>query len=760
VQKVRRKDALEYHRRGRPGKIEVVATKPLTSQRDLALAYSPGVAEPCLAIAADPSAAYHYTARGNLVAVITNGTAVLGLGDIGPLASKPVMEGKAVLFKRFADIDVFDLEIAENDPDKFVEIVAALEPTFGAINLEDIKAPESFAIEDALKQRMGIPVFHDDQHGTAIIAGAALLNAAELQGKALAELRVVVSGAGASAVATTRFFIRLGVQPEHVLMCDSAGVIFAGRTAKMNAIKAEFAVATERRTLAEALAGADVFLGLSSGGLVDAQMLATMAPRPIVFALANPTPEVDYDVAKAARPDAIVATGRSDFPNQVNNVLGFPFIFRGALDVRATGIDESMKVAAARALAELAKRDVPQVVRLAYGHDFRYGPEYVIPKPFDSRALLYVAPAVAEAAIAAGLSRLEGPFDVESYREHLQGLLGPSAAVLRKFVRKASAAPKKIAFPEGDDPRVLEAAAVLVDEGIAAPVLLGDRATMRAIVAEQELDLDVDALEVVDPRTDPALAEYVAALVQLRARKGMTARRAATQLAERNAFAMMMLRAGRADGVVTGANFAYADAVRPALQIVGLAPGRRRAVGMYLLLHRSGLLFFADTTINVELDAEGLAEVAELVADAAATYDVVPKVALLSASNFGSVEHPSAAKVAAAVALLRARRPDLEVEGEMQADVAVAPDLRRRVFPFSRLDGAANVFVFPNLDAGNAAYKLLRELGDVPAVGPILLGMAKPVTVLERDAKVADIIHMAALTALQVRPRGATVDVF
>ena len=744
---VRRKDALEYHQRGRPGKIEVVASKPLTSQRDLALAYSPGVAEPCREIAADPNAVWKYTVRGNLVAVITNGTAVLGLGNIGPLAAKPVMEGKGVLFKKFADIDVFDLELDASDPDRFIDCVCALEPTFGGINLEDVKSPECFYIEQKLRERLKIPVFHDDQHGTAIISGAALMNAAQLQGKDLADLKVVVSGAGASAIACTRFYCSLGVRKENVLMCDSKGVLHHKRS-DIDGIKAEFAIDTDRRTLADALEGADMLLGLSVGGLVDGAMVRKMNVRPIIFALANPDPEILPEAVFEVRDDAIVATGRSDYDNQVNNVLGFPFIFRGALDVRATSITEAMKVAAASALAELARRDVPQSVRNAYGEDFAFGPRYIIPKPLDSRVLLWVAPAVARAAVDSGVAQCE--FDEGGYPDRLQAILGPSAALMHKFVRRAAARePRRIVFPEGDDPRILQACAILVDERVATPVLIGNEDRIRASLQEHETDLDPAKVQIVDPRRDEKANEYAERFYQRRQRKGVDRKLARMYMRDPNHFGMMMVREGRADGIVTGLNFHYPETIRPALQILGLAPGVHRTAGMYLMLYKREILFFGDTTVNLDSGPAVLADVAEMVADAARTYEVEPRVAMLSFSNFGSVKHPRADTVVEAVRLLRNRRPDLEVEGEMQANVAVDYELQRRVFPFSRLSGPANVLIFPNLEAGNIAYKLMRELGGVPAIGPVLLGMSRPVAVLERDCSVDNIVQMTALTVVQ-----------
>jgi len=747
--KVRRRDALEFHRAGRPGKIAVVPTKQLTSQRDLSLAYSPGVAEPCMEIHRDPNTVFEYTARGNLIAVITNGTAVLGLGDIGPLASKPVMEGKGVLFKKFADIDVFDLELAETDPDRFIEVVAALEPTFGGINLEDIKAPECFYIEQELKRRMKIPVFHDDQHGTAIISGAALLNAAKLTQRPLDGLTMVVSGAGASAIACTKFYIKLGVSPENVLMCDSKGVLHHERE-NLDESKREFVRRTAKRTLADALEGADLFLGLSRGGLVTGEMVERMAKDPIIFALANPEPEIGYEEAKAARPDAIVATGRSDYNNQVNNVLGFPGIFRGALDTRATGINEEMKIAAAHALAELAQLDVPQSVNQAYGSEYQFGPDYIIPKPFDPRVVQWVAPAVAEAAIASGVSQID--LDVKQYRERMRTLLGGSTAVLRRFIRRAQNSPREIVFVECEDPKILQACSILVDERIARPILVGSPDRIRAKIEEHEVALSEDAFDVVDPRHDARFEGYVHEFHRARERKGIDRAAAEATMATPTYFGMMMVKKRHADGLVAGIEHPYPEVIRPALQTVGLAHGVRHTAGMYLMLHKRGMVFFGDTTVNLETTPESLAEVAEMIADAAThRFEVAPRVAFLSYSNFGSVRTEGSHKVREAVKLLHARRPDLEVEGEMQANVAVDYNLQQRRYPFSRLSGPANVLIFPNLGAGNVAYKLMRELGDVPAVGPVLLGMDRPVTVLERDCSIDSIVLMTALTVVQAQ---------
>ncbi|PRQ04347.1 NADP-dependent malic enzyme [Enhygromyxa salina] len=747
--KISKKEALDFHTQGRPGKIAVVPTKPLTSQRDLSLAYSPGVAEPCLEIAEDPTKVNLYTARANLVAVITDGTAVLGLGDIGPLASKPVMEGKGVLFKKFADIDVFDLELDAKNPDVFIECVAALEPTFGGINLEDIGAPECFYIEEELKRRMKIPVFHDDQHGTAIISGAALLNAAMLTERELGDIKIVVSGAGASAVSCSRFYISLGVKRENLLMCDSKGVIHTGRD-NLNSIKQEFARETDKRTLTEALDGADMFLGLSVGGLVKPEMIAKMNPNPIIFALANPEPEIPYAEAREARPDAIVATGRSDHDNQVNNVLGFPGIFRGALDVRATHITEEMKLGAARALAELARKDVPEVVNRAYGEDYSFGRNYIIPKPFDPRVIQSVAPAVAKAAVECGVAQI--PFDEATYREHIRTLLGGSTAVMRRFIRRAQQQPKTMVFPEGEDPRILEACRIMIDERMGRPILLGDVDKIRETIAKHEIELEDGAYELVNPQTDPRLADYAAQLFRQRQRKGIDEHMARTMMRRKNFFGTMMVERGDADGLVSGIQYSYPETIRPGLQIIGLAPGVRRVAGMYLMLHKRGLLFFADTTVNLDTDAELLADVAEMVADEARnTFDVVPRVALLGYSNFGSAQGATSDKVAHAAKLLTTRRPDLEVEGELQANVALDYHLQKHSYPFTRLTGPANVLIFPNLEAGNVAYKLIRELGGVPAVGPVLLGMAKPISVLERDCSVDAIVHMIALTVVQAQ---------
>jgi malate dehydrogenase (oxaloacetate-decarboxylating)(NADP+) len=742
---IRKNDALDYHRGGRPGKLEVVPTKPLVTQRDLSLAYSPGVAEPCLEIAANPETAWDYTARGNLVAVVTNGTAVLGLGNIGPLAAKPVMEGKACLFKKFADIDVYDLEVDARDPARFIETVAALEPTFGGINLEDLKAPECFEIEAGLRARMSIPVLHDDQHGTAIISGAALLNGAEISGKRVGDLKIVVSGAGASAIACANFYVELGASLENITMVDSVGVIYAGREQGMNQWKARFARPDDgARTRADALRGADLFLGLSKAGLCTAEMLKTMAPRPMVFALANPDPEIGYAEAKAARPDAIVATGRSDFPNQVNNVLGFPYVFRGALDVRAKEINEAMKIAAARALAALAHEPVPDSVAEAYDVSaFRFGPDYIIPKPFDTRVLWWCAPAVAEAAMQSGAARLT--LNLDEYRERLQRRIGGTQhTIMRQIVQRAKSAPKRIVFPDGDNIKVLRACQIALDERIARPILLGHERKIRARAAE--LDLDLEGVEIMSPSDSPKHAAYATEYLALRCRKGVTASNAARLVNRRIHFGMMMVRAGDADGLVAGLTSPYPDTIRPALQILGIRPDVRRATGMYMMLLKNGVKFFADATVNIDPDAETLADTAIQVADAARAFEVTPRIAMISFSNFGSAPHPESKKMADAVDIVRRRRPDLEIDGEVQADIAVDPEKLRELFPFSRLTDEANVLVFPTLAAGNAAYKVLAALGGATAIGPILLGVNKPVTVLPRDANVDTIVSMTAYT--------------
>ncbi len=747
---IRRQDALDYHAKGRPGKIQVSPTKPFKNQRDLSLAYTPGVAEPCREIAQHPDSVYAYTARGNLVAVVSNGTAVLGLGNIGPAAAKPVMEGKAILFKAFADLDVFDLEVKSEDPDDVIRFCQLLEPTVGGINLEDIRSPDCFYIEERLRATLGIPVFHDDQHGTAIIAGAALLNALEVVRKALDQVRVVFAGAGAAAIATAEHCVRLGVRREHIVMCDHHGVIHAGRD-DLDAYKRRFASDTSLRTLADALRGADVFVGLSAAGIVTGEMVATMAERPVVFALANPTPEIMPDEAKRARPDAIIATGRSDFPNQVNNVLGFPFIFRGALDVRARGINEEMEMAATRALAALAKAEVPDSVTRAYGLErLRFGADYLIPKPFDPRVLLWVAPAVAWAAVASGVAGRV--IDVEEYRAQLDARLGRAREVMRGLSTRAQQAPQRIVFPEGEDARVVRAARILADDGVALPILLGDA----ALIGRQAEDAGVtlEDVELANPRLAADREALAAALWEHRRRKGITLREARARVEDPMYYALLMLRAGRADAVVAGEDMYYPDAIRPALEVIGAEPGRRHVSGIYMLVFPQQTFFFADCTVNIDPDAETLAEVASATAQFVSRLGIQPRVAMLSFSNFGSVNHPAAAKVRQAVALLHEREPTLQVDGEMQADTAVVERILTQTYPFARLKEAANVMIFPNLDAANIAYKLLDRVGGAQAIGPILVGMAQPVHILQRGSDVSDIVNMAVIAAVDAQEHG------
>ncbi|MSS72018.1 MAG: phosphate acetyltransferase [Candidatus Latescibacteria bacterium] len=743
-----REDALEYHSSGRRGKIEVVCPKPFTTQRDLSLAYTPGVAEPCREIHRDPDAAYLYTARGNLVAVVTNGSAVLGLGDIGALAGKPVMEGKGVLFKRFADIDVFDIELNTHDPDEIINAVALMEPTFGGINLEDIKAPECFIIEQRLRERMNIPVFHDDQHGTAIITGAALLNALEIAGKRIEDVKIVYNGAGGASVACARLHEMLGVRPRNIVMCDSKGVLYRGRTEGMNPYKAEFAADTDARTLAEAMAGADVFIGLSVKDVVNADMVRSMARNPIVFALANPDPEIDYETATAARSDVLMATGRSDYPNQVNNVLGFPYIFRGALDVRARAINEAMKVAAVQALAQLAKEDVPDSVLRAYGIErLRFGQDYFIPKPFDHRVLLSVAPAVAKAAMESGVARIS--VNLDTYRHELEKRLGRSHEIARGIIHKARRDPKRIVFPEGEHEKILRACQILMDEKIAHPLLLGDEEIIREKAGN--LGLDLQGVPVVNPMTSPQRAAYAEELFRLRSRKGISHWEAAEMILNRNVYGSMMVHLDQADGLISGLTQHYPDTIRPALQIIETRPGVQKVSGLYVLIFKNQLLFLADTTVNIEPSAEDLAEIAIESARVARRFDESPRVAMLSFSNFGSTRHPLSEKVRRATEIIKERAPDLVVEGEMQADTAVAPEIAHEAYPFSAIQGDANVLIFPDLQSGNIAYKLLMRLGGAEAIGPILMGLSRPVHVLQRGCDVSAIVHMAAIAVVDAQ---------
>ena len=745
-----REDALDYHARGRPGKIAVVPTKPLTNQRDLGLAYSPGVAEPCIEINKNPEDAYRYTAKGNLVAVVTNGTAVLGLGNICALAGKPVMEGKGNLFKQFADIDVFDLEVGSTNADDMIRFCQLLEPTVGGINLEDIRAPDCFYIEAELRRTLKIPVFHDDQHGTAIISGAALLNALEVVGKPLDAVRVVFSGAGASAIATAEHYVRLGVRRENIILCDREGVVYEGRPKPFDQYKARFATTLPLRNLADALVDADVFVGLSAAGALAPEHVAKMASRPIVFALANPVPEILPHEVRAVRPDAITATGRSDYANQVNNVLGFPFIFRGALDVRAREINEEMKMAATRALAALAREDVPDSVTRLYGlSSVRFGPEYLIPFPFDPRALLWVAPAVAWAAVASGAA--SGFIDLDEYREQLEARLGRARGIMRGIINRAHSDPKRVVFPEGEEPKILKAAQILVDDAIAQPVLLGSETAIRRLADEHSITLE--GMTIVDPATAPQRDEYAEYLWRRRQRKGLSHAEAHQRLSNPNYFGSVMVALGHADALVSGVNLHYPETIRPALEVIGVHPKAGIASSVYMLVFEKRVIFCGDTTVNIDPNAEQLAQIAMGAARVAHTLGVTPRIAMLSFSNFGSVRHPQAEKVADAVRLVRQRAPHLEVDGEMQADTAFDQDILSTRYPFSALRSPANVLIFPSLSAGNIAYKLLARLGGATAIGPILVGMQRPVHVLEQGADVEEIVNMAAVAVIDAQER-------
>jgi len=748
----RSKAALDYHSTGRPGKIEVIPTKALNTERELSLAYSPGVAAPCLEIFDKPDAVFKYTARGNLVAVVSNGTAVLGLGNIGPSASKPVMEGKGVLFKKFAGIDVFDLEVASEDPEDVIRFCELLEPTVGGINLEDIRAPDCFVIEERLRESLDIPVFHDDQHGTAIIATAALLNALEVTGKKASKVRVVFSGAGASALATAEHFTRMGVARDHLMFVDSNGVIHAGREEGMNEYKARFAVATDRRTLAEAMEGADVLIGLSVKGLVTKEMVASMAQRPIIFALANPDPEITPEEVAEVRDDAIMATGRSDYPNQVNNVLGFPFLFRGALDVRARAINHEMMIAATRALAELAKATVPQSVTAAYGGEaFEFGPEYLIPKPFDSRVLLAVAPAVAKAAMDSGVARES--IDVERYEDRLRASLGPGGEVMRGLIDRARRHPMKVVLADGYNERVIRAAQEIVEEGIAVPVLIGRKDKINEIAEIHGLNLE--GVEVTHPIvSDEVRHAYAEALYESRKRKGLTRAEARSRMYQPTYFAGMMVRQGDADAVVGGIESHYAELIRPALEVIGRADGVRKVAAMYVVALRDReLLFFGDTAVNIAPDPNTLTDIALLTAGFVEKLGIIPRIAMLSFSNFGSVRHPEAQKVRQAVMQVKELRPDIEIDGEMQADTALNTEILQSQYPFSDLKRAANVLIFPGLASANSAYKLLAELGGAEVIGPILLGMRHPVHFLQRGSTVQDIINLVILASVDAQAR-------
>jgi malate dehydrogenase (oxaloacetate-decarboxylating)(NADP+) len=747
----RRQEALDYHAQGRPGKIEVVPTKSVATQRDLSLAYSPGVAVPCMEIHANPEDVFKYTARGNLVAVVSNGTAVLGLGNIGPLAAKPVMEGKAVLFKRFAGIDVFDLEVASEAPEDVIRFCELLEPTVGGINLEDISAPACFVIERTLKERLDIPVFHDDQHGTAIIAGAALVNALQVVGKDVGDVTVVFSGAGASALSTAEHLMRLGVPRGHILITDSKGVIYEGRKEGMNEYKAPFAVKTEKRTLADAMEGADVFIGLSVKGIVTPAMVASMAKDPVIFALANPDPEILPEEVAAVRDDAIMATGRSDYPNQVNNVLGFPFIFRGALDVRARGINAAMMLAATRALADLARQEVPDTVRGAYeGSEFSFGPEYLIPKPFDDRVLFHVAPAVAGAAMESGLARVE--LDLDEYSDRLRASLGPGREVMRWMANRARRRRARIVFSEGHNDTIIRAAAELVEERICTPVLVAR--PERLMQKAEELGVDLHGVEVVYAADDDERREAFAAdLFKRRGRKGLTLAEAEWSMFKPIYYAASLLEAGHVDALVAGVEASYPETLRPCLEVIGPS-GVGRVAGLYMLAFPNReLMFFADTTVNIEPDAQALAEIAVQTAQFVRELGITPRVAMISFSNFGSSRHEESRRVAEAVQMVRTMDAQLEIDGEMQADTAVDTLKLKLVYPFSNLSRPANVLVFSRLSAANAAYKLLDTLGGADVIGPVLLGMAKPVHVLQRGCSVQDVMNLATVAAVDWQAR-------
>jgi malate dehydrogenase (oxaloacetate-decarboxylating)(NADP+) len=748
--KIRKEDALNYHMQGQPGKIEVVPTKVLSSQLDLALAYSPGVAEPCKEIAANKEDVYKYTAKGNLVAVISNGTAVLGLGDIGPEAAKPVMEGKAVLFKKYAGIDSFDIEIDEKDPDAFIKIVKALEPTFGGVNLEDIKAPECFQIETELREKMNIPIMHDDQHGTAIISSAALLNAIEIVAKKIEDITIVVNGAGAAAVSCTKLYLALGAKKENIVMCDSKGVLHKNRT-NLDNIKKQFVTDRPLTTLQEAMKGADVFVGLSVADAITPDDLLNMAENPIVFALANPNPEIDYDLARKTRADAILATGRSDHSNQVNNVLGFPYIFRGALDVRALEINEPMKLAAVHALATLAKEPVPDMVVKAYGTDkLQFGREYLIPKPLDPRLITTVSPAVAKAAMDSGMAK-KPITDWGAYHHELQKRIGIDQKLMSRVIDRAKQNPKRVVFAEATHHKILKAAQILKDEGIAKPILLGNRQEILDMIKEH--DLDLHDCPIIYPRDDKGTVEKYAELFYAkRQRKGVTYQDCLRLMRERNYFGSMMVEVGDADAMVSGLTKDYSKTISPALQVIGVAEGVNRVAGMYIITNKRGTYFFSDTTVNVDPNAQELAQIIELTARGVKFFDMEPRIAVLSYSNFGSSKGEIPEKAKEAVRLAKTKNPELVVEGDIQANVALDTAIQQETYPFSALSKeGANTLIFPNLASGNIAYKLLMEIGGAEAIGPILLGMKKPVHVLQLGSSIREIVNMAAIAVVDAQ---------
>jgi malate dehydrogenase (oxaloacetate-decarboxylating)(NADP+) len=750
-------ESLEYHSRGRKGKIEVIPTKPVSTQHDLSLAYSPGVAEPCRMIAEQEDLVYEYTAKGNLVAVVSNGTAVLGLGDIGPAAAKPVMEGKGILFKKFADIDVFDIELNAKDPNDVIRACEMLEPTFGGINLEDIKAPECFYIEEELKKRLKIPVFHDDQHGTAVISAAAFLNALEILGKKIENVRVVFCGGGAAAIACANLYLILGVRRENIMMCDSKGVIYKGRKEGMNPYKERYAVETDKRTIAQALEGADAFVGVSVKDGISVEMVKKMAKDPIVFAMANPDPEVLPEEVMKARPDAIMATGRSDYPNQVNNVLGFPFIFRGALDTSSTAINEEMKMAAVKALARLAKEDVPESVSRAYGGmKFKFGREYLIPKPFDRRVLLWVAPAVAEAAMTSGVARKK--FDIDQYRDRLETLLGSTYTIMRGIKKRVQGGAQAgqmatIVLPEGEHSKILRSAHMMREDQIAEPILLGNPDVILEKIKSLGLEDHLKGVKIIRPSNCEQIDAYSQRFFEKRQRKGITLSLAKSQMKQNNYFGAMMVEMGHADGLLSGISQSYPETIKPAIQCIGAKPGSRLA-GIYMMIFKKRVLWFADTTVNIEPTAEELADIAIQTAALAQSFMVQePKVAMLSFSNFGSNSHPSAQKVRLATEIVKKRAPSLIIDGEMQADTAVTPEISTESYLFNKVAGDANVLIFPDLQSGNIAYKLMARMGGAEAIGPILVGMNKPVFVLQQNSDVNDVVNMAAITAMEIHLR-------
>jgi len=749
-----KEDALAYHQNGRRGKIEIKPTKSMLTSRDLSLAYSPGVAHPCMEIASDPPKVFDYTAKGNLVAVVSNGSAVLGLGKIGPLAAKPVMEGKSALFKKFSDIDVFDIELNVSNANEFIQAVRALEPTFGGINIEDVAAPDCFFIEEELKKCMNIPVFHDDQHGTAIISAAALINALEISDKKIGEVRVVFNGAGAAGIACCKLFIALGVTKENLVLCDSHGVIHRNRDKGMNPYKEQFATDTEYRSLGEAIKGADVFVGVSVKDVLTRDMVRSMANKPIVFALANPDPEITYDAAKEARPDAIVATGRSDFPNQVNNVLGFPFIFRGALDCRATRINEEMKLAAARALAELAKEDVPDLVLKAYGEkSIRFGPEYLIPKPFDPRIMLCVTPAVAQAAVESGVAQVRME-DFEKYKHDLEARLGKSRQVMRLIINKAKRNPKRIVFPEGEHPRVLRAAQIILDEGVGQPVLIGNRHSIEKVISENRLNVNIESMALIDRESSDILESCIDLLYKKRHRRGITRERARQKMLRNpNYFAAAMVQMGEADTLISGLTSDYSYVLRPAIELIDKNPDVSRISSMHMMMKDRWVYFFADTIVNINPDSDTLVDIALQAANFVRNLDLEPRVALLSYSNFGSTNNGHTRMLANTVRKIKEREPGLNIDGEMMVDYALNPRMREELYPFSSLKGAANVFIFPELNSANIAFRMMNRLGGADKVGPILMGFDKSIHVLVRECDVQEIVNMAAIAVVDAHEK-------